>query len=359
MTIKVYSGRTGSGKSYNSIANVIIPSIKAGRTVVTNVVLKKAEIYKDYPDANIITIPFGITYKEAEVYIRSDRYPAGSVFVLDEGARLFPTGLKVTQVPSSVITFFTEHRHSVGFEGKTSEIFILAQDISQLAKFVRDLVDSTYHHTKLDKIGLEKIFRCDIYDGAIVRGEPIKSLRGSYSKDIYKYYESYTQKVDDQDSALEENPDNRSKNTGVYTKIALSALGALAACYFAYSSLTGFLGGDKNQDEQLEQPSPISSSQAVAVDTSTPSITSPLNQRSDPRIKPSDDWRLAGVIMSSHPVAIIESEDRSRFINLIRSCQYDDDIREWYCLLNGELVASYTGPVWSPEDDSNVIPNFD
>ena len=51
MAIKVYSGRPRHGKSYNALANVVIPAIKAGRTVVTNLVLIKSEIYADYPDA--------------------------------------------------------------------------------------------------------------------------------------------------------------------------------------------------------------------------------------------------------------------------------------------------------------------
>ncbi len=57
MAIKIYSGRPGTGKSYNAVANVIIPAVKQGRTVVTNVVLNKSENYDDNPDANILTIP--------------------------------------------------------------------------------------------------------------------------------------------------------------------------------------------------------------------------------------------------------------------------------------------------------------
>jgi len=358
MAIKTYSGRPGSGKSYNSVANVIIPAVQAGRTVVTNVVLDKAAIFADYPDANIITFPFGLNHQDAHKHISLGLYPAGSVYVIDEGAKLFPTGLKVTNVESSLLTFFTEHRHSVGSDGYSSEIFVLCQENSQLAKFVRDLVDTTYHHVKLDKHGLKNSFRVDIYDGSIngasYRGQPLESKNGTYKPEIFKYYKSHTQKSELADTALEVSPDKRGTGFTIYRNAILGLLALFPLSYFGYQSVTGLFSSG-----QVSEPVP------QVKETSQPeSQTPPLNHRdslqvtdkgrTDP-LNLSPDWRLSGVIQKrGRVVAIIESDDRSRFLDAVTSCDYDRDLSEWYCVLNGQIVASYTGPVWSPDDSSEL-----
>lgn len=364
MAIKIYSGRPRHGKSYNSVANVIIPSIKSGRTVVTNVVLNKDVIFSDFPDANIITIPFDIDYSSSAKYFNRDLYPAGSVYVIDEGAKLFPTGLKVQNVPSSLLLFFSEHGHSVGADGYASEIFVLCQDNSQLAKFIRDLVDTTYHHVKLDKHGFSDRFRVDIYDGSVnassTNKKPLESKVGAYSSDIYKYYKSHTQKSELADTALEVSPDKRGSGFSIYRNAVIALLLLIPLVYFAYSSLTSLFGSD---DLDLPSGSPSDSThetpQPVVSSSSTSDIASSLTGRLDP-YNLSDDWRLSGIISTpSGLTAIIESEDRSRFLDVLTFCDYDRDLSEWYCLLNNEVVASYTGPVYEFDPDESVLPFTD
>ncbi|WP_320820442.1 hypothetical protein [Thalassolituus sp.] len=55
-------------------------------------------------------------------------------------------------------------------------------------------------------------------------------------------------------------------------------------------------------------------------------------------------------------MAIIESSDRSRVLNALSSCDYDRDISEWFCVLDGQVIASYTGPVWEPDQPSTGLP---
>ena len=359
MAIKVYSGRPRHGKSYNALANVVIPAIKAGRTVVTNLVLIKSEIYADYPDANIITIPFDLNHERAKEYINQSLYPAGSVFVLDECAKLFPTGLKVTNIPDSMLLFFSEHGHSVGSAGYASEIFVICQDASQIAKFIRDLVDTTYHHVKLDKHGFKNSFRVDIYDGCVngatYRGEPLESKNGSYKPEIYKYYKSHTQKSELADTALEVSPDKRGTGSTIYRNAILGALALIPLFYFGYQSVTGLF----SSGESLEPVAQVNEASDLVPETASPQRQSSSVQitekgRTDP-LNLSSDWRLSGVIQKrGRVVAIIESDDRSRFLDAVTSCDYDRDLSEWYCVLNGQIVASYTGPVWSPEEGSGL-----
>ncbi|WP_320819153.1 zonular occludens toxin domain-containing protein, partial [Thalassolituus sp.] len=283
MSIKTYSGRPGSGKSYNSIANIIIPAIKQGRTVVTNVVLNKPSIYRDFPNANILTFPFSLNHEQAAEFINLERYPAGSVFVIDEGGKIFPSGLKVTNLAPSFLTFFTEHRHSVGPGGFAAEIFILCQDNSQLCKFIRDLIDTTYHHVKLDKHGMEKTFRVDIYDGSVngqsTRATPTDSKIGHYKKEIFQYYESHTQKSLTADTALEVSPDKRGTLTHIYIKAGLAVPVVAVLAYFGYATLMSIFGSSSTEktDISQEKTAPI---QTVTV-RSKPQIKTYSRQRSD------------------------------------------------------------------------------
>lgn len=361
MAIKIYSGRPGSGKSYNSVANIIIPSLEAGRTVVTNVVLNKAVIFDKYPNANLITIPFALTHEQAPEYVNLELYPPGSVFVLDEGAKLFPTGSKVTNIPSSLLQFFTEHRHSVGRDGYAAEIFVLCQDSSQLAKFIRDLVDTTYHHVKLDKHGFANRFRVDIYDGCVsgqtTRAEPVTSALGSYKPGIFAFYKSHTRSSSEADTALEISPDKRDNHLHIYAYSAAAVPAVLLLVWFAYSTLMDVFGGASEVSDELPE---------VPVNQPVQGISAPANVAEAPlsrsRVDPaplSEDWRLSGVIVSRGKVKIIiDSDDRSRMLDAVRYCDYDRDLSEWYCTLNGQIVASYTGPVWNPDDDTDDIIPF-
>lgn len=363
--IKIYTGRPGSGKSYNAVANVLIPSLKQNRTVVTNLPLVKSEIYQDFPDANIFTVPFNLTKDDvARVFVTSN-FPAGSIFIIDEAGKLFPAGWAISKAPTSLLTFFTEHRHVVSSDGKASEIFLLAQDVSQVAKWIKDMVDSTYLHKKLDKVGFENKYAVSIFDGVvsidrIVKTKIIDESTGTYSSDIYKYYKSYTKSDSLTDTALESNPDNRAS----YIKKIRLLLGGgvllVVVCVigfiFAFKSVFG-TSSDSETPDSLP-PKSVPSTQ-VNSKTSLASTT----DNSDFSISYSKKYRLTGVfITSGEAVAIVESEHAVRRLDLLESCSYERIERDWVCDFQGEKVAKWSG-TYKKESasfmDLNPVPTFD
>ena len=50
----LYAGKTGSGKSYGAVKNCIIPAIKAGRPVYTNVALNPEHFAEKGMDPTLI-----------------------------------------------------------------------------------------------------------------------------------------------------------------------------------------------------------------------------------------------------------------------------------------------------------------
>src|SRR5690606_9182900 len=127
----------------------------------------------------------------------SEVFEPGSLFVVDECWRLWPAGLTANKIEEKHKEFFAEHRHLVGDSGHSTEIVLVTQDLSQIASFMRNLIETTFRVTKLSKMGTSKLYRVDVYSGPVTGPVPPVSRRereipGKFSKDIYALYKSHT-----------------------------------------------------------------------------------------------------------------------------------------------------------------------
>lgn len=382
MSVILYTGLMGSGKSYSAIENVLIPAIADNRIIVTNVVLRKDVIFSEFPDANIITLSDSIEYSDRDRFFNLDLYPAGSVYLIDECGELFPSGEKQNNVSQHVKQFFTKHRHSVGASGLSSEIVLMTQRPDQLASWVRGLVDTQYNHEKLDKHGLKNSYRVDMYDGAhtgnsIPERFFIKSLTGTYKEKFFKYYKSHTQNKSEFTSGLEAKVDNRGSFLHVYRNAILSFLAIPFLAYFAYSTLMGvFSDGHNDSSPAVEQPldsSPGKDDGLPGDDSSsdpallhnpylTPEILSRIayiksilpayEEDALSYLPESETYRLVGTIRGPRGlVAMLRSESATYEVNAMQFCSYRRPVRDWMCVFNGELIAAHTGPNFN--DDSS------
>jgi zona occludens toxin len=196
MAIEAYVGLPGHGKSYGVVEHVVLPSIMEGRHVVTNIPLEREDILADHgiPGSEITQLPED-WFERPDM---ADFVPAGSVLILDELWRRWPSGLKANQASLADKSLLAEHRHRVDSLGRSMRIVLVTQDLSQLASWVRILVEQTYKMTKLTAIGSAKKYRVDIYLGAptgqsIPKSKLIRQTYGQYKKQVYKYYSSATQ----------------------------------------------------------------------------------------------------------------------------------------------------------------------
>lgn len=194
MSITLYSGLPGSGKSFTVVKDVIIPAIKSGRTVYTNIPLVDDLFVSEFGSCPV-------HFDTQDVIDATgwflDVLPSGAVIVLDEAWRLWPAGLKANAVNPAHKEFLAEHRHRVGEDGKSTEIVLVTQDANQLAAFVRQLIEKTYRAKKLDTVGQSNRFRLDIYEGAVGGANPplsnrVREMFGSYDPQVYRFYKSAT-----------------------------------------------------------------------------------------------------------------------------------------------------------------------
>ena len=194
MSITAYSGLPGSGKSYGVMENIIIPAVKAKRNIYTNIPVNNQKLEEQFGSTvNVFTFD---DIKDNPQFFQEGVEP-GSVVVIDECWRLWPSGMKATQALESHKSFLAEHRHMVGEDGKSTEIILVTQDLSQIASFARVLVETTYRAEKLSRVGQNKKFRIDVYHGPITGAHPPKNKRdsqmfGKYKPAIYELYSSHT-----------------------------------------------------------------------------------------------------------------------------------------------------------------------
>ncbi|MPT21157.1 MAG: hypothetical protein E2579_26040 [Pseudomonas sp.] len=383
MAIEAYVGLPGHGKSYGVVEHVIIPSIKEGRHVVTNIPLEREELLADFG-----TTGSDITQLPEDWYERDDMaefIPAGSVAVLDELWRRWPAGLKANQAQLADKSLLAEHRHRVDEKGRSMRIVLVTQHLSQLAAWVRILVEQTYKITKLTAIGSTKKFRVDIYMGAptgnsIPKSKLIRQTYGQYKKEIYRYYSSATQSatgsVGDESKADKRGTIWRSPVI-IFSIVGPLTLGPLLLWWLYGYFMSGFgmiESSEVEHDEVLPaeslalvNPPPTSTVSPVQSSLSAPIAVLPPSKPSNSSV-----WRVAGYISRgqgsgtvrsswssitgygsiqadpspSDPLpdlVILQSDIYGLRYELASDCQLLPDRKSYSCQIDGAIVTPWTG----------------
>ena len=349
MSIVGYSGLPGSGKSYGVVENVILPALESKRHIITNIPLKLGRLADDYPGSNV-TIFDNKQAEDDPEFFSLDRHPSGVIWIVDEAWRFWKNGAKSVNMPQCQKEFFTEHRHAVGEDGRTNEIVLVTQDLSQLAMFVRQLIEETYRAVKLTAIGQNKKYRVDVYMGAATGqkpGKPMRQLYGSYKPEIYQYYKSHTRNKTDFAAGMEEKADDRANIfKHPLIKVGIPAVLVIAS-WGVYNVYSYF---DRGESDPLQAPaaesSPSSSPVPGARTSGSYQLTSlpaRSNHQSAFEIEPgwlplSDQWRIVGEV---NGVYWIWGETGTRKIHS-RNCARFTKTGEAYCVIQGKLVTYYS-----------------
>lgn len=318
MAIEAYVGLPGHGKSYGVVEHVVLPSIIEGRHVITNIPLEREDILADHgvSGSQITQLPDD-WFERPDM---ADFVPAGSVLILDELWRRWPSGLKANQASLADKSLLAEHRHRVDDKGRSMRIVLVTQDLSQLASWVRILVEQTYKMTKLTAIGSSKKYRVDIYLGAptgqnIPKSKLIRQTFGQYKKQVYRYYSSATQsatgKVGDESKA-----DKRGviwRSPFIIFSIVGPIVGIPLLLWYlsgVFTSGFGMADAAKNSEPDRPQivnpPPPLPSAVAASHAEPAPQPAAP------PAPKLSILWRVAGYLERGNSKSAPEGAWQSR-----------------------------------------------
>jgi zona occludens toxin len=310
MAIKAYVGRMGSGKSYEVVSVVILGAIRRGRRVVSNIAGLNFEAMREMliaegadaaklgelvavEHAQVLLPEFWLSDKDAELGVSAFLQP-GDLLVLDEVWR-FWEGFADRKMPDRVMNFFRMHRHFVQMEtGLTCDVALITQDVLDIARRVRAVIEETYQMTKLTAVGASKRYRVDVHTGGKVSRVPLRSLQRGYEPKFFALYSSHSGKAAGSADAKEENIDGRGNLlSGVLFKVVLPfcVLAFLGAGWMVYRFL---------------HPSEKVAADAPAVDVATkPAAAAGVAVSSLPVPSVSSDWRAAGYVSRGGSVLVL------------------------------------------------------
>lgn len=343
MAIHAYVGKPGHGKSYSVVERVIIPSLKEGRHVVTNIPLHSEDLMSSF-GGTIQQLPDDwFAAEDLAQYVVN-----GCVFILDECWRRWPEGQKGNQANPWDKRLMAEHRHMVDAKGNSMRIVIVTQDLKQIPHWARLLIETTFLTYKLT----EKRFRVDVYRGVVTGDKPPKSslirqFFGGYSGEVYKYYISATQSetgsVGDETTADKSASFLRSYSLWFLVGIVVIGLS------FGIVGVNGFFSKPDEKNNQDLRHAKVS-----------PQPPTPKPAPVAPPINYSDAWRLTGFIHPSEPdpnakvdlsvAVLVDTSGRTRYVAFSR-CRFFSDFKEAYCDIDGERVTT-----WTPRKSSFSMP---
>ncbi len=278
MAIKVATGLQGHGKTYETVLHAICPAIKQGRRVVTNVAGLDYEKIVAYvsPDeapagdpasgeAGVQAPKAGVIVSVTRKQIRADDFfprldddghydPSfeslvmpGDLVVLDEAWAIWGDAKSVKPTD---MAFLREHRHFTHPDtGVTCDLILITQDISDLARSVRSVVEMTTLCYKPKEIGITSAYIVDLYQGAkLHRTRRISTHRYFYKPEVFELYSSYSGK-----KAKEVGVDGRQNmfsGPGLRMKLALALLILIGACWWVLR----FFNPDRVKGPVVEEP---------------------------------------------------------------------------------------------------------
>lgn len=334
MAIDAYTGIPGAGKSHGVVENVIIPALKKGRLVVHNMPLNEPEIMRIAGAGALQKLPEKVSREEIV-----ETFPKGAVLVLDEAWRFWPAGLKANNIPEAEREFFAMHRHMVGEDGESTDIALSCQDLSQVAAFLRDLVEQTFRYKKQTVIGRRDRYRCDVYQGPVTGPHPPISKRiaerhGKYRPEIYACYRSHTLSTAGKVGNEEKIDKRGSMLSGFRFKVTLASLVLLIPLFFAARHT--FYAISPRHAERSEASRGEIATGAKPVPPSAPAV--PVD---------STAWRLAGLIRTRRGLFyLVEGEHGARKVS-VSACSVDL-AGNTGCTVDGSRVTEWTGPAPGP-----------
>jgi zona occludens toxin len=297
MSITAYTGLMGSGKSFECVSSAIIPAIKNGRRVVTNVdgidndairiychekfniALDKLGSVVHCKNDDVHSVSFLPHGEEVDTFCKP-----GDLICIDEAWRFWGTDSKKMHTEHKI--FFREHRHYVDPVTKVCcDLVLMVQDISDLNRLLKVVVELSFRTTKIKSFKKNSnTYRVEMWEGykqsyaARVRVE-----NKWYDKTIFPLYSSYSG-----GSGKELMVDGRQNILGS-PKFWVIGILMIGTAYFTVSYVIGFFNGDKFK-KKAETAQVDGKAKSPAAGSS-----SPKSAYQKPDIPPvSEVWRITG-----------------------------------------------------------------
>jgi len=349
--VTALAGLPGGGKSYMAVELFVLPALREGRKIMTNVPLLMDAVNRDFPGARVVLW-------DSIDAIDFDDVGDGCLLMLDEVWRLWPQGKSAKSIPVSELAVIKEHRHRSDSNGRSMDVVLICQDTGDIAAPIRGMIETTIISTKHLDLGVENAYRRDFYRGAVKGQEGskqslIRSENGTYKVSVYQYYKTHM-------GAMEGiKPDEkRTVRTSVFGSLRFKAgvvffVLALGAFFYSANRTVSYV-----TDVTTKKPAQVvglsdPSGSGGVVGEQIPSV--PVNST---LLHYSKSWRIGGFIYNysrpgQKPVFILVSTTNAQRLVYAEKCKRVD--LEDYCEVDGEIVTRFSGretPGYAGETES-------
>lgn len=344
MAYTAYVGLQGHGKTYEVVSTIIVPALRSGRRVVTNISGLKVDLIREFvgrverfgelvqvPNAAINAPKFWDAHQAEEFELNEDNVVrAGDLVVLDEAWRFFGNDEKARMQHK---VFVREHRHYADpSTGQTCDLVTITQDVSHLHREFRTLIETTFRMTKLVKLGIDKGYTVEVFEGWKLRDAYTVQTR-RYDPRIFALYASYAHSQQGVEKRIDSRA-NMLRNSFFTIGIPVAlAVGGMALWYVFHWFETG--GG-------YIKKKPLSAASGIEVkkDSSTPGMVAA------PRPGPgaSSRWRMVGTFVHNGAVGVIlaNAEGDTRVVNDPQAFKFGR--LEQSIIIDGEYITPYGVP---------------
>lgn len=272
MAVSIHHGAPGAYKTSGVVNDVVVPAVKAGRPIVTNVrglsTERCLELYSDAPQS------FEIIFVDTTVKEGRDRIarwfhwvPNGALLVLDEAQSLFPKKWRQSDVdaldylggidqasedsrPHDWSTAWEMHRHY------NWDIYLTTPSIKLIRPDIREVCEGAYRHKNLAVIGLKGRY-LEGYHSADSNGSATDFItveRKRIRKETWGLYDSTTTGINKDTSSAT----SLFKNGRLMLALLLCS-GSLGYSVYSFSTSDGLLVSAAASDQATDKAAPVSS----------------------------------------------------------------------------------------------------
>jgi len=194
------SGKPGGGKSYEAVKTHVIPAIKSGRRIVTNLPLNIEHFVsvfgEDVRDLIVLVTYDFHDYGNQKPFSRIEDWlehqdwkndkGQGVLFVIDEAHLSLPSrmqkgsGLDITKV----LEFLSMHRH-YGFD-----VLLITQNFKKIHADIRDMVQLVYRCVKKSFTGQDHKYVIKVHEGC--SSTVVNTDEREYESFVFAFYKSHT-----------------------------------------------------------------------------------------------------------------------------------------------------------------------
>ncbi len=191
------SGRPGGGKSYEAVKNHIIPVLKEGRKVVTNLPLNIEHIKHTlgHQAAELVVLVDGKfhnfgdkdrPFSKAKHFLQFEGWQndkgQGPAFFIDECHLVMPAGA----TEKELLELLSMHRHYV------FDIYLISQDFRKIHRDILAMIEINYRCIKKTALGRTDAYIMKVCQGGYTNSEVVNTYEREYEPWVFEFYKSHT-----------------------------------------------------------------------------------------------------------------------------------------------------------------------